>query len=77
MEQPIEKNLWWVIPGKLAGVRKPTAEEISQLQAVGVGAIISVMMTLLIWICIEHWWNFRCCTGCDRGIVHLPCSVSS
>jgi protein-tyrosine phosphatase len=41
--QPIQENLWWVIPGKLAGVRKPTAEELPQLQAAGVGALISVM----------------------------------
>jgi protein-tyrosine phosphatase len=41
--QPIQDNVWWVIPGKLAGVRKPTAEELSQLQAAGVGAIVSVM----------------------------------
>lgn len=43
MEQAIDDNLWWVIPGKLAGVRKPTSEEISQLQTAGVGAIVSVM----------------------------------
>lgn len=43
MEQPISENLWWVIPGKLAGVRKPMAEEIAELQAAGVGAIVSVM----------------------------------
>lgn len=41
--QPISENLWWVIPGKLAGVRKPTAEELAELQAAGVGAISSVM----------------------------------
>ncbi len=41
--QPIQENLWWVIPGKLAGVRKPTVEEIAELKAAGVGAIISVM----------------------------------
>lgn len=41
--QPIEKNLWWVLPGKLAGVRKPIPEEITELQAAGVGAIVSVM----------------------------------
>ncbi len=40
--QPIEANLWWVIPSKLAGVRKPTAAELRQLQAAGVGAIVSV-----------------------------------
>jgi protein-tyrosine phosphatase len=43
MEQPIEENLWWVIPGKLAGVRKPTAAEIPLLQSAGIGAIVSVM----------------------------------
>lgn len=41
--QPIEKNLWWVIPAKLAGVRKPVAEEIAQLQKAGIGAVVSVM----------------------------------
>ncbi len=41
--QPIAENLWWVIPGKLAGVRKPTAEELSELQAAGISAIVSVM----------------------------------
>lgn len=41
--QPIKENLWWVIPGKLAGVRKPTAEEIAELKATGIGAIVSVM----------------------------------
>ncbi|WP_088894819.1 phosphatase domain-containing protein [Leptolyngbya ohadii] len=40
--QPIEKNLWWIIPGKLAGVRQPATEELSTLQVAGVGAIISV-----------------------------------
>lgn len=41
--QPITDNLWWVIPEKLAGVRKPTAEEIPDLKAAGIGAIVSVM----------------------------------
>jgi protein-tyrosine phosphatase len=41
--EPIKENLWWAIPGKLAGVRKPTAQEISELQAAGIGAIVSVM----------------------------------
>lgn len=40
---PIKENLWWVIPGKLAGVRKPIAEELTELQTEGVGAIVSVM----------------------------------
>lgn len=41
--QPIAENLWWVIPGKLAGVRQPTVEELADLQAAGIGAIVSVM----------------------------------
>lgn len=41
--QPIAENLWWVVSGKLAGVRKPTAEELTELKAAGVGAIVSVM----------------------------------
>ncbi|HEY9639452.1 MAG TPA: dual specificity protein phosphatase family protein [Coleofasciculaceae cyanobacterium] len=41
--QSISQNLWWVIPGKLAGVRKPMLEEIADLKAEGVGAIVSVM----------------------------------
>ena len=41
--QAIAENLWWVIPGKLTGVRKPTADEIAELKSVGIGAIVSVM----------------------------------
>ncbi len=41
--QPIAENLWWVIPGKLAGVRQPMAEELTELQSAGIGAIVSVM----------------------------------
>ncbi|MBD0263007.1 MAG: dual specificity protein phosphatase family protein [Tolypothrix sp. Co-bin9] len=41
--QEISENLWWVIPDKLAGVRKPMAEELTKLQAAGIGAIVSVM----------------------------------
>lgn len=40
--QTIEQNLWWIIPGKLAGVRQPSAEELPVLQAAGVEAIVSV-----------------------------------
>ena len=43
VEQPVTENLWWVIPEKLAGVRKPTAPELAELQAAGVGAIVSVL----------------------------------
>lgn len=41
--QPIAENLWWVIPGQLAGVRKPTAEELPELQGLGIGAIVSLL----------------------------------
>lgn len=41
--QPIKENLWWVIEGKLAGVRKPASEELNQLQSAGIGAIVSVL----------------------------------
>ena len=41
--QPIAENLWWVIPEKLAGVRKPLAEELPELQTLGIGSIVSVM----------------------------------
>jgi atypical dual specificity phosphatase len=41
--QAIAENLWWVIPDKLAGVRKPTTDEIIELKNAGIGAIVSVM----------------------------------
>lgn len=61
MEQPISENLWWIIPGQLAGVRKPTPEEIAELQAAGVGAIVSVMddpgnLDLYQAIGMDHLW---------------------
>lgn len=43
ISEPIQENLWWVLPDKLAGVRKPLPEEISELQEAGIGAIVSVM----------------------------------
>jgi atypical dual specificity phosphatase len=41
--QPISENLWWVIPGKLAGVRKPIEKELTELQTASIKAIVSVM----------------------------------
>ena len=41
--QPIAENLWWAIPGKLAGVRKPTDDELNELRSAGIGAIVSVL----------------------------------
>ena len=59
--QPIEENLWWVIPGKLAGVRKPMAEELTELETAGIGAIVSVMddpcnLELYQQVNIPHLW---------------------
>ncbi|MEM6255112.1 MAG: dual specificity protein phosphatase family protein [Cyanobacteria bacterium P01_D01_bin.156] len=59
--QPIEENLWWAIPGKLAGVRQPEAEELPKLQAAGIGAIVSVLedsanISLYESVQIPHQW---------------------
>ena len=60
--QPIAENLWWVIPKKLAGVRKPQAQEIAELQTAGIGAIVSVMddpsnLDLYQEIGLPHLWS--------------------
>ncbi|MDJ0708036.1 MAG: methylthioribulose 1-phosphate dehydratase [Leptolyngbyaceae cyanobacterium MO_188.B28] len=39
----ITESLWWIIPGKLAGMRRPECDELDTLQAIGIGAIVSVM----------------------------------
>ncbi|MGF1569859.1 MAG: dual specificity protein phosphatase family protein [Nodosilinea sp.] len=39
----LSESLWWVIPNRLGGLRKPTPGEISTLTALGVDAIVSVM----------------------------------
>jgi atypical dual specificity phosphatase len=59
--EPIVENLWWAIPGKLAGVRKPTAEELRELQASGIGAIVSVLddpsnLNVYQQVNIPFWW---------------------
>ena len=61
-EETIQENLWWVIPDKLAGVRKPTAEEIPELHKMGIGAIVSVMddpsnIDLYEEIGLPHLWS--------------------
>jgi protein-tyrosine phosphatase len=43
MEQTITHSLWWVLPDQLAGVRKPTADELMELRTCGIGALVSVM----------------------------------
>jgi protein-tyrosine phosphatase len=42
-ETTLQESMWWIIPGQLAGMRKPAADELEVLQAEGVGAIVSVM----------------------------------
>lgn len=43
MAQPIQDNLWWVVSGKLAGVRKPNPDELPALRAANIRAIVSVL----------------------------------
>lgn len=43
LTQPILETLWWIIPDKLAGIRKPLVEDIPALKSAGIGAIVSVM----------------------------------
>ncbi|MDV3349080.1 dual specificity protein phosphatase family protein [Leptothoe sp. ISB3NOV94-8A] len=40
---PISQQLWWVIPERLAGVRKPTEAELAELMGEGIGALVSLM----------------------------------
>lgn len=42
-QTPLAASLWWVIPSQLAGVQKPQVEELDELRALGIGAIVSVM----------------------------------
>ncbi|MGD1941096.1 MAG: dual specificity protein phosphatase family protein [Leptolyngbyaceae cyanobacterium] len=43
MAQTLAESIWWIRPGQLAGMRKPTVHELASLQAAGIGAIVSVM----------------------------------
>ncbi len=36
-------SVWWILPGKLAGMRKPELDEIPMLADLGIGAVVSVM----------------------------------
>ena len=40
---PIVDQLWWVIPQHLAGVRKPTEPELSELRSGGIKALVSLL----------------------------------
>lgn len=40
---PISESLWWIIPNRLAGVRKPTEDELPALKELKVGALVSVL----------------------------------
>jgi protein-tyrosine phosphatase len=42
-ETPLTANLWWVIPNRLGGMRKPTPAEVPNLKAARIDAIVSVM----------------------------------
>lgn len=42
-QEPLQNSLWWIIPGKLAGMRKPEAEELATLKTLDIRAIVSVM----------------------------------
>lgn len=39
----ISESLWWIISNRLAGVRKPAAEDLSVLKELQIGAIVSVL----------------------------------
>ena len=43
IQAAITESLWWMIPGKLAGMRKPEENELATLKALGIRAIVSVM----------------------------------
>ncbi len=40
---PIPESLWWVIPNRLAGVRKPTEEDLPGLKELKIGALVSAL----------------------------------
>ncbi|NEQ53030.1 MAG: protein phosphatase [Leptolyngbya sp. SIO3F4] len=42
-ESPLPAIPWWIIPERLAGSHKPTAEELTALKEKGIGAIVSVL----------------------------------
>ncbi|MEM8613031.1 MAG: dual specificity protein phosphatase family protein [Cyanobacteria bacterium P01_H01_bin.105] len=39
----ISEQLWWVLPNYLAGVRKPTAQELAALKDAGISALVSLL----------------------------------
>lgn len=40
---PIAQQLWWVEPERLAGIRKPTEPELTELRREGVSALVSLL----------------------------------
>ncbi len=42
-ESPLPAIPWWIIPERLAGSHKPTAEELTVLKEKGISAIVSVL----------------------------------
>lgn len=41
--ESLADSIWWIVPGKLAGMRKPQADELETLGLEGIGAVVSVM----------------------------------
>jgi protein-tyrosine phosphatase len=42
-QQSLQASIWWILPGRLAGMQKPEADELAILKAEGIGAIVSIM----------------------------------
>jgi len=42
-QRTLRKSLWWIVPGRLAGMRQPQETELDILNVEGIGAIVSVM----------------------------------
>ena len=40
---PYPDYIWWVIPGKLAGMPRPPLEDLEQIYQAGLGGLVSVM----------------------------------
>jgi hypothetical protein len=53
-EPTLQESIWWIIPGQLAGMRQPAADELAILKAEGLGAIVSVMDVRLISTCTQR-----------------------
>lgn len=43
---PISESLWWAIPSRLAGIRKPTEDDLPVLKKLKIRALVSVLNDL-------------------------------